>query len=61
MRSSQRSRQLVPNLINFRDAVFSICPKLNFEFHKEHKKSLIYYKKLKKTEQMTEKQKQLKK
>lgn len=51
----------VPNMITYRDCVFVVCPKLNTEFHKEHKKSLLYYKKLKKTEQMTEKQKQLKK
>jgi hypothetical protein len=26
-------------MINYRDLVFRICPKLNNEFHKEHKKS----------------------
>jgi hypothetical protein len=61
VRHSQKHVPSVPNMITYRDCVFVVCPKLNTEFHKEHKKSLLYYKKLKKTEQMTEKQKQLKK
>lgn len=51
----------VPNMINYRDAVFVICPKLSSEFHKEHQKSREYYQKLKKADKMTDKQIQLKK
>ena len=34
------------DLLNFQDGVFRITPKLNFDFHKEHKKTMKYYKKL---------------
>ena len=53
----------IPNMINYRDCIFVICPKLSTEFHKEHKNSILYYKKLNKTDddKMTVKQGQLKK
>ena len=30
--------QFIPNVTNYRDFVFKICPKLNYEFHNEYKK-----------------------
>lgn len=52
--------QNIPNIINYRDFVFKICPKLNYEFHKEYKKSISFYKKLLKIKTLTQRQEQLK-
>ena len=52
----------ISNMVNYRDFVFKICPKLNFEFHKEYKKSMKYFKKLKKLgDSLTDRQRKLKK
>lgn len=55
-RSINKLRYAPHNMINLRDCVYRICPRLNFDFHREYKRSLIYYKKLLKTERKTEKQ-----
>lgn len=59
-RSINKLRYAPHNMINLRDCLFVLCPKLNFDFHKEYKRSLTYYKKLLKTERLTEKQALLK-
>jgi hypothetical protein len=60
-RSINKLRVSHHNMINFRDCIFMVCPKLNYDFHREYKKSMEYFKKLLKTENMTEKQRLLKK
>lgn len=60
-KSKKYPQQRIANMINYRDFVFRICPKLNYEFHKEYKKSMKFYKKLKKLgDSLTNRQKQLK-
>lgn len=58
-RSINKLRFTIHNMINLRDCVFVICPKLNYDFHKEYQLTKSYYKKLLKHEQLSSKQKQL--
>lgn len=50
----------VNTITNFRDFVFQICPKLNFEFHKDYNKNLSLYKRLLNIKNLTQKQEELK-
>ena len=58
--SAGEKSQFIPNVTNYRDFVFKICPKLNYEFHNEYKKSIKFYKKLQKIKELTDRQEQLK-
>ena len=41
----QANPDQLPNLTNYREFIFRITPKLNFEFHKDYKKTLTQYQK----------------